>query len=66
MTTIRIIGLIGILFCLYMIYRDTAVLFFLLKNIDRDEEYPSLYEMVLKFWIWPLEKFNKAQQAGGK
>lgn len=49
-----------------MIYRDTAVLFFLLKNIDRDEEYPSFYEMVLKFWIWPLEKFNKAQQAGGK
>jgi len=62
-----ILGIVGIIFLEYLKIRNNRVLDFLIKVIndknDSRENYPSYGEMVYSFWVWPLSKFKRDENA---
>lgn len=55
---------IGVLFCIYMLFRNDAVYNFRMsvlrvRGLEEYDRLPEYDEMMRKFWVWPLEKFFK-------
>jgi len=56
------LGLVGLAFAGYMLYRNQMVYQYRRQMIDTDmvkyETLPSYDHMMAKFWVWPLSKFE--------
>ena len=53
---------LGMAFCVYMLWRNQRVYEFRMRLIDEDmdryNQLPGYDEMVNRWWVWPLERFE--------
>lgn len=59
-------AIVGFVFSLFMLFRNNQILDYRTKVLNRSlSEYqalPSYDTMFYKFWVYPLNKFNKAEK----
>lgn len=52
-----------LIFCLYMQLRNYAVFYYRIKkiceNLDKYDQLPNYDYMMIRFWVWPLSRFEK-------
>jgi len=57
------VAIFGIAFCVYMLMRNECIYRYrigiLSNDMERYRRMPSYNLMMIRFWVWPLSKFEK-------